>query len=60
MHAFVFWMLLDSLVSFAVFRDLLERFFVPILLSIAASIGISNFSLRFFKWFHRTLHSPDR
>ena len=46
MHAcFVF--LLDSVVSLAVSRSLFERFFVPILQGIAASIGISNFFLAF-------------
>ena len=62
MHAcFVFWTLLDPLVSSSVSRHmlgrLLGRLVVLSLQGIAASIGISNFSMRVW-WFSWALHHP--
>ena len=42
---------LEPWVSSSVSRGLLERFFVPSLQGIAASIGISNFPVRFLNGF---------
>ena len=52
MHAcFVFWILLEPLVSSSVSRDLLGRFVVLSLQGTVASIGVSNFFLAFFSGF---------